>query len=487
MLTDLTFLRPKAEWPPKSERDRLKVYEENRQLFEGTHELVFRENWSRLVRDGEPISIAIVLNWPRRLSTLWADLLLGETPKVTAGPQGSPEQLELERLIRENNFWNVAYEAAIDVSRYGTGLMKIRYDGRAIIEVVPPAIWYPVVRPENIKEVTQHVLAWPYTLRDERGIETKRLRVEIHERGRIIYQDWHMEKNGDRLLGRADDGEDQVQETGIDDFLIIPVHNLTTSDRCHGKDDYQDLDSVIAEMEVRIAQISKILDKHADPSMYGDESALETDPVTGKVRFRGGPKFFPVSPEGKPPGYISWDGQLDAAFRQLDQLTAQFYALSETSAAAFGQLREGLAESGSALRRLMMAPLAKVNRIRLRFDPAIKLALQLAARLEVTRGRDQAVELHEITIAWQDGLPADETEETVNITRQVDAKLRSRESAVRRLQGLEGEALQEELDRIAADEAMAMPPSLTATTFRFGETEEEGQPAGQGVQAAQGA
>ena len=117
--------------------------------------------------------------------------------------------------------------------------------------------------------------------------------------------------------------------------------------------------------EIRVAQISRILDKHADPNLYGPDSALEHDAQTGEWKFRGGGKFYPVGPGEQPPGYVTWDGQLDAAFREIELLMEQLYILSETSAAAFGQLKSGLAESGSALRRLMMAPLAKVNRLSL--------------------------------------------------------------------------------------------------------------------------
>jgi hypothetical protein len=41
---------------------------------------------------------------------------------------------------------------------------------------------------------------------------------------------------------------------------------------------------------------------------------------------------------------------LEAAFKQIDLLMEQLYILSETSAAAFGQLKAGLAESGTALK-----------------------------------------------------------------------------------------------------------------------------------------
>ncbi|WDU82284.1 hypothetical protein [Caloramator sp. Dgby_cultured_2] len=59
--------------------------------------------------------------------------------------------------------------------------------------------------------------------------------------------------------------------------MVIPVHNLMTSDRAYGLDDYQDLDSIIQELEIRLSQISRILDKHADPNMYGPDTALEQD------------------------------------------------------------------------------------------------------------------------------------------------------------------------------------------------------------------
>ena len=51
-----------------------------------------------------------------------------------------------------------------------------------------------------------------------------------------------------------------------------------TSDRVYGIDDYTDLDSIVSEIEVRISQISKILDKHAEPSMQGPETALQLNP-----------------------------------------------------------------------------------------------------------------------------------------------------------------------------------------------------------------
>lgn len=448
MLTNFSFLNIGAPWPPPSELERLSLYKQNRDLFEGKHDKVFKD-WIRLLRDDQRATMEIILNWPKRLSTLFADLLLGEPPQIEAGDEGSKEQDAVNRLIELNNLFNTAYEVALDVSRFGVGLFKIRYDEWAIIEAQTPLVWFPVVQPDNVKDVTAHVLGWDYEQEEQSiwGARVQRyLKLEIHERGRITTR-LHKLNTGN-IAGLI---EESVVQTGVDDFLVVPVFNLSTSDRLTGLDDYSDLDSIIQELEVRISQISRILDKHADPNMYGPDSALEQDTKTGQWIFRGGGKFYPVAQGEKEPGYVVWDGQLEAAFKEIELLIEQLYILSETSAAAFGQLKLGLAESGTALRRLMMAPLAKTNRIRLRFDPALKKTLVLASELEAAQGMKNSVSLEEIHITWQDGLPDDDTELTMIETQRMTAGLTSLESSLMRLDGLTGNALKEEIERIKAE------------------------------------
>lgn len=469
MLTSLSFLEPGKPWPPPTEAERLERYAQNRLLFEGKHELVYKD-WIRLLREDQQATLEMVLNWHKRLTLLFADLLLGEPPRISAGDQDSPEQEAAERIIESNGLFNVAYEVTLDVSRYGTGIFKVRYDSRAIIEGQQPAIWFPVVSPDNIKEIQAHVLAWTYEEdTQERGktVTKKYLQTEIHERGRITTAKYPIENN---IIGLAIEQEET--ETGVDEFLVVPVNNILTTDRVTGLDDYSDLDSIIQELEVRIAQISRILDKHADPNMYGPDTALEHDPATGQWGYRGGGKYFPVSQGEQPPGYVTWDGQLEAAFKQIDLLMEQLYILSETSAAAFGQLKAGLAESGTALRRLMMAPLAKVNRIRMRFDPALKEVLWLASMLEKAQGMSGAMVLEDIHIDWKDGLPDDEQEVTQNEVQRYTAGLTSLESALRRLYGLEGEALQEEIERIKAEQSRQT--TVESPTITLPPLEDEG-------------
>lgn len=459
MLTNLDWLNPGQPWPPESELERLKTYQANRNLFEGKHELVYRD-WIRLLREDKRATLELILNWHKRLSTLWGNLLLGEPPRISVGDKGTAEQAEADNLINNNRLVKRAYEVALDVSRFGDGLIKVRYDGRAIIEGQTPLVWFPVVAKDNIKDITAHVLAWIYDevsplLLGAGNRKQQFLKAEIHEKGKITTRVYRLINQGQKIGELAE--EENVQETGVDDFLVVQISNLITTDRATGIDDYSDLDGIIQELEIRVAQISRILDKHSDPNMYGPDSALEVDPLTGQATFRAGGKYFPLTSEDNPPGYVVWDGQLEAAFREIDLLMEQLYFLSETSPAAFGQLKSGLAESGSALRRLMMAPLAKVGRIRMEFDPALKKVLQLAAALEVAQGAGGAVRLENIHIDWFDGLPQDDTEQTQIEVQRKGAGLTSLESSLRRLDGLEGDALQNEIDRIKEEQGSGVP------------------------------
>ncbi len=454
MLTDLNFLNVGQAWPPQGERERLQKYQENKLLFKGRHNEVYKD-WVRLLRDDKKATLELILNWHKRLSLLWADLLLSEPPKFTSGKEGSNEQLELDSMLEDNGLLNTAYELVLDISRFGTGIFNVYNNGKkGVISVTPADTWFPVVDALNIKNVLYHVLAQTYTVGAGEKME-KFLQVQIHEKGKYTIRKYKI-KDG---VIRSEIQAPQVVTTGLSDFAIIPVNNIVTSDEVIGADDYADLDSVIQEMEIRIAQISRILDKHSDPNMYGDENALEEDPETGETTFRGGGKFFPVSQGGEKPGYLVWDAQLEANWKELDFLLSQLYILSETSAACFGDLKQGLAESGAALKRLMMAPLAKTQRIRMRLDPALKKALKLCSQFNAATDLSKVP----LNIFWKEGLPRDDKEDAEIMAIRTGAtggdRTISRRTAIKRLDNMTDSEVDEEMDRIAEDEASTDPLS----------------------------
>ena len=452
MLTSFDFLRPGEQWPPKCEHERLHRYDINRKLFEGRHELVF-DNWTRLLRNDQNAVLEIVINWHRRLSKLWADLLLGEPPRFVAHNPNQQSLLE-ERYVKEQNLVSKGYELALDISRFGTGLFKVRFDGnqrRSVIETNPPTVWFVVVSPDNVKDIQAHVLAWTAKTRipgrfltPEKEVET--LLVEIHQRGSITTQRYELK---DKKIVRQ--LSSMTVNTGVNDFLIVPIHNFITSDRVEGIDDYSDLDSIVQEIEIRFAQISRILDKHADPNMYGPDSALELNPDTGEYEFKVSGKYFPVAPGEDPPGYVSWDGKLDMAFKEIEMLLKQLFILTETNEIVMGGTSTGNLESGDALRQLLMVPLMHVSRIRMNFDPGLKKVIKLANQLEIAMNVEGVEALEDFTVEWEDGLPKNVKEDSLVAVNEFTSGIRSLRNAVRLAQGLEGAKLEEELAQIRAD------------------------------------
>lgn len=464
MLTNLNFLGTGQPWPPKNDEERIRLsrYRDNRLLFEGKHELVFREVFERLFRrdPGMKMSVEMCLNWPKRLSTLWADLLVGEEPVIENGIENAEY---ITKLVKELRLWHAVYTAAIDASRYGDAVFKVRRDEYGLrVDVIPPACWFPVVSPTDIKKTVAHVLAWPTGEADE---GTGQLHVEIHTPGKVEYRVYEranstliapFEVRNSPLGGIGKLLEHWEENTGIDKPLVSSVSNLELSDAVYGQDDYTDLTSVIQELEVRFAQMARILDRHADPMMYGPDDT-HVDENGNKIANLG--TYVPVQDGDPTPGYITWDAQTESSFRQIESMMEQFYILSETSPAVFGNTKNGLAESGSALKRLLLAPLAKVNRVRVNFDAAVKDIIKIAALLDSGTAVDP-------TIHWKDGLPDDPAEMVQTENVAVSAGITSKQTAMRRVYGYSEEQAKAEMKLIEEENPpMADPATLTDPGF----------------------
>lgn len=449
MLTDLSFIEPGQSWPPPSERDRLHRYAYNRSLFANDCDEKYQEQAKRIqqvIGDyQEIVSYHIALNYPKCVSMKTADLLLGEPPKIKAGEKTKV----LDTIIaRSSLVGGPLRETVLDISMCGDGLLYPRKTERgAIIDTAAPETWFPVVSPDNVKEITHHVLGWTYS-EGEGDSKKTYLKLFIHERGKYTVRTHVLD---DGTIGALKENE-KIITTGLDDFAILHIPNTTTSRDLYGVDDYQDIDSIVSELEVRLGQIAKVLDKHTDPTMYGPASALVDDGRGGKV-FPAGNYVSNMDEYGHAGnvGYLTWDAHLSANFSMIDKLIDQLYTQSEMGAAIFGDVanKSGSIPSGTALRRMMISPLAKVSRIREKLDPALKKALRMAAQLD-------GVRIDDISITWQDGLPEDpkESAEIMQIRTGNKATI-SQYSAIQQLDGRTDSDINSELELIRQDDEIS--------------------------------
>jgi len=455
MLNNLNWINPGERFPPDSERERLKMYADNKALFESEHAEIYKKDLERIERVindfQERISYPVVLNFQKLMALKIADFLFGERPVFSAGDDGSREQETIDIIIKNNikgdNLVQLAYQAAIDVVRFGDGLFEIYNDGeKGVISTTQPQIWFPVVDEDDIKTVTHHVLAWV--------TQNGRLKIKIHNKGNYEIREYQT----DRGMITKEMGERQIIQTGLDDFAIVQISNTKSSDRITGLDDFTPIDSIISNLIVRIGQVDRILDKHASPTVSGPQSALERDPIDGMWRMKMGDFFIRDTLNDPPVEYIVWEGQLAANFQQIDKLVNMLYSLSEMGAALFGDMSNitGSVPSGTALKRLMISPLSKVNRIRMQFDPALKKAIRLCSMI----GGENIINLKdaEISINWYDGLPQDPTEDAAIISSRTGGKsTMSQYRAMMIYDGMSEEKANEELQRIQDEESEAEP------------------------------
>jgi len=448
VITSLAAFEAGAPWPIPSEQERMDRYAKNALLYDGKHGQVWpdlnpfginhsaKESSFNVTDYIDRNYVEMTVNWYKRATTCFADLLVGEPFAVTADKQEA-----VDRLVADNSLVLKAHEITMSMVRNGQGIYKARFDKRGIIDVIPPRLWYPVVSPDSIEPVA-HVLAWSFKEGEEEYV-----RAEIHEKGSIKNRLFSVEggKLKDALLTRFERYANIPPEvkTGIDAFLVVPVQNLLASDGVYGMDDYSDMCDLVKELEKRLIQNSRVFTKHADPSISGPASKIDIDPYSGEAVVVGGGQYYGYNNGEPAPAYMVWDAQLPCVFQQIDEVIARLYMVSELSPAALGELKQGLAESGSALKRLMMATLAKVNRLRLRLDPATREILRVTAALEVLGRGSGAAQLDNIRIKWQDGLPRDEKEETLLEVEKKKVGLTTVKSSLRRLEPEMDEAARE--------------------------------------------
>ncbi|MFA5408736.1 MAG: hypothetical protein WC343_08210 [Bacilli bacterium] len=380
-------------------------------------------------------------------------MAVGETPDAKADEDQTAQADALQRIIQWTDLWSVMDDAVVDMSTYGDAPLKVRYQDYGIIENVPPEYWFPVVEASNVKQAKAHVIAYEFEDPEQKdqiaGVDsglslssgkTSYLKVEIHTVGRIEHRLYRLKDKKIESQIELSDFPDfellqPVEETGLDDFAIIVLHNTTSTKKYHGKEDYSIFLDVIKELETRYPQVFFILDKHADPSMYGPPME-EQDPRDGEYKVQGGSRYFTlVDKEQAVPGMITWDGNLDASFQTIAGegwgLMQRFYELSETSKVCFDSSAGGQGLSAQALRLMMWKPLKKANKIQRRLTPVVQQLIRLVSLTEAKMGMKGAVVIENVKLNWHDGMPIDEQADALTASTLVTGGVRSAQGLMR--------------------------------------------------------
>lgn len=353
MLNDLSFLEVGSDWLPSEERSRIALYELNSALYENDH-LAILDTLLKTVYPEQEINETVkrvFVNLYRGVSKLWADLLFSEKPTISQADKTSEDYLN--ELIKKSRFWRTAKKVAIDVSRYGNGLFKVRtVKGEAVIEPVTPRIWFPVVSPDNVNNILYHVIAYSFV---ENKVQY--LKVEIHEIGKITHKLFIIDKDANKIkeeiaLDTLDryKGIEAVETTNADDFLIIPVCNSSCSEHIFGEDDYTDINPLVSQIELHLSKCGKDLEEQGNIK-YGPGTAIDEN---GNIQKNGYIPMLGGANKTDPPGVVAWTVQIEAIKEYIAQLMFFFYMVGNISPVLFDPNQTIASNiSGVAMKRLM--------------------------------------------------------------------------------------------------------------------------------------
>lgn len=490
-MTTFSKMFAKGEfYPPVEHQARIRKYRENKLLFEGKHWELFRKY--NLAKNSK---LYVSVNLAGIICKKSADFLIGDGVRVSAGKEdNSPEQKALDRIKEENDLDILFYESALANSYRGDSFFKIRYGQeyggmyppefdvpRTIIEPVSAEYVFPETAPHNKNLITAYHIAIPIRLDGAEAPQDSDwvLNVESHYAGKIVYNQFELrvmvtDTDGTPLEWKIGNqiGNTQVVETGVPIPLVVHVPNYAVDDTWEGLDDLSELKPLFDELNNRLTQVASILDKHSEPAIAVPMGIL-TEDEHGRPMFNvANSKVFELDEKDKVPQYITWNGQLNEAYQEIDRLVEMILVTAEIPAVALGKGDSGTSgSSGLSIRFRLNSLLAKIKRKRKYYEKALKKLFLIAQHLEHAVG----IADYEITtpkLIFTDGLEKDEMElANIMAIRTGGAITMSQKRAIMLLDGLTEEQAEAEIKRIQEEQEAQAKNQATASPSIFNDFE----------------
>jgi len=486
------------QFPPQKYVKRLAENKRMKRLFQGRQAEMF-ERATEILKDSPNAQqlrqLYIAVNLADILVTKPADLLVGEPPQYESGlSDKSEEQKRLNSYVEENDLNQLIHESCTANGYRGDAWIKVRYgyrqDYTEVKNVLSPEEYDAYMANVDMEPIIEHVKADSVFVETARGnvkkfkainitsiewLETRKdevpyLNVERHVPGFIIYERYRLIQKGVdeqwfapvpifEIAERVQTGRElDVVATNLPHMPVFHIPYKSVDDDWRGISGLSKLESVFAAINDRLVQIDYILWKHSDPNSYGPE----LEGVGDGVKFGG--VYIPVTKDDVTPGYMVWQAQLDAAFKQLDFLIGVVFQMSETPQWLFGTTMSGdnsggtgtSHSDGAAIRARFMPILSKIKRIRSHYDKAIRDALWTCALYDAEFGDYEGEAVYPV-IKWNDGIPKNEKEEAEIMQIRTSGKPTiDVRSAIKKQDEVDDEKAEEIMKRIEDDETTSM-------------------------------
>jgi hypothetical protein len=455
----MAIIIEKAEgvsWPPASDIKRIQLETEYELMLLSSYSfnstLVTKSGLARKVNLEPIVPIAALV------SEINADLLFGEFPRFKS--ESDKAQAQLDAYMKEHTELASDFlEAATYNSAMGTVFLYIFKDeGELFHKFIKSnqVVWEEDIRGLRSVAITETLASndkqkwvkYAVQLHELKTTNKRAKDVNANRTHVITNYEIKVSQTGDKPI--IDLKEISTVKTGLNFIPIKKIENIKLMNITVGKSDYQGKTQLFAEIDARIDQINYCLQENQDPWIVVPPGILGPDGSfnrsNGKMIERaatnqGGANQVEV---------ISWDPELEAAFRQIETMLYMVFFTSRISSPIAGlDDKGGNVESGRALKWKSINTFSARNRKQLYWTDALTWYFQTMAIMG--EPSLSAMVDEKVNVQWRDGLPNDTTELVTSVIRQVQNGLKSRETGIKEINDVSEEIALSEIAKIADD------------------------------------
>lgn len=449
-----------------ADRDRLERIRQARLLYQGKHREYYLDE-DRTQFDF-PLSRAgvreqrmyMTYNALKLISKKSADLLFGQDALIRV--DDDVQQASLSALADRTNIAQRLYNAAVDCGYEGEAFIEAcAKSGQVYLRAMDAAEMFPLgeVGPDGQYEayVRRQLEMVPGSERNPIHL----LLETAYTPGLIQRRVWQLDEHGAKKLQLTLDNWPIKPAAGAllpEERTGIAMNTITwiPNELDHGKpvSDYDGLIELQDELNSKQTQIARVLAKHSDPRLAAPETVADN---RGGLHYQGEVFFFRSKDEI--PSYITWNAELEHAFKDRSFTLQGLLITSETSPVLLG-LKEGAAPTAYRTLRLEAHnSLTKAQRKATNWKPGVRRALTVCQALENTIPGSLAYAVTPIAVEMRDGIPVDEQDQADTLATLRGAKLLSVEGGLERLLN-DRAAVAKEKSRLDAETAAATPTVL---------------------------
>ncbi|WP_428102579.1 hypothetical protein [Candidatus Rariloculus sp.] len=300
-------------------------------------------------------------NTYRFVAQFWQDVVISSPPVITH--PGARQQDAIDLMFP--SLVAASRNVVRDIVRYGCGVFT--NDTAYRPGSLDPRFYYPVARPER-GEYMGAIAAVPFTEGATANV-ADRLAVTQYQQGSAKASKTVYALNG-QTVGA-------VKESFDDAILAHPVL-ITWGEGEFGESWYSDIEEYVIDLHRRESLVSEALDRHTNPHLAVHEATFKVG-TDGKVTVAQDGMILPI-PDGADvaPQYVTWDAEFGAQETAMDRAVERIQRFTAIAPVLTQHRQDGHefnVPSGSALRRLSLVTVQRINTVREALTVGMRTAL----------------------------------------------------------------------------------------------------------------